>query len=170
MALVGSFSWLGRLLTRRCVPAWVQQPCPRLLPWSLRQVRVQFCSDKPSVTQDEAAAAAAADPPRRMAIMFTCKVCGTRSTRSFSRRAYDHGVVIVQCPGCENRHLIADRLDWFQQKDGASVEDFLAARGEQVRRLQSNGLLVLNEKGSESASCDDAASPASIAPSSKPST
>ena len=48
--------------------------------------------------------------------------------RSFSRRAYDYGVVIVQCPGCSARHLVADRLGWFGER--GSVEDFLRQRGQ----------------------------------------
>ena len=48
--------------------------------------------------------------------------------RSFSRRAYDNGVVIVQCPGCNVRHLVADRLGWFGTP--GSVEDFMKEHGE----------------------------------------
>jgi len=32
-------------------------------------------------------------------------------------------VVLVDCPGCQARHLIADRKGWFGDKGG--VEDFL---------------------------------------------
>ena len=48
--------------------------------------------------------------------------------RSFSRRAYDNGVVIVQCPTCSARHLVADRLGWFGEP--GSIEDFLRQRGQ----------------------------------------
>ncbi|TNY18227.1 DNL zinc finger-domain-containing protein [Rhodotorula diobovata] len=102
---------------------------------------------------------------RRLRITFTCtapapspddgdgeggagKQCGHRSSHEFSKRSYDKGVVIVQCPGCNNRHLIADHLHWFSQTPSPShptgqpigaerprtVEDLLAEKGESVRR------------------------------------
>lgn len=68
----------------------------------------------------------------RILLGFTCKVCNTRSHRTMSRQAYQRGVVLVECPGCQNRHLIADHLGWFGA--GKTVEAILQARGEQVRR------------------------------------
>lgn len=52
----------------------------------------------------------------KLAITFTCTVegCGERSTHEFTKRSYTKGIVIVQCPGCKNRHLIADHLGWFK--------------------------------------------------------
>lgn len=54
--------------------------------------------------------------------------------------------MIVQCPGCKNRHLIADNLGWFKQPDTGegtlrTVEDLMRAKGEKVRRgvLQQGG-------------------------------
>lgn len=32
--------------------------------------------------------------------------CGHRSTHEFSRRSYEKGIVLVECPSCKRRHLI----------------------------------------------------------------
>jgi hypothetical protein len=50
----------------------------------------------------------------KMIIMFTCTVCDTRSARKISKQAYEHGIVMVRCSGCNNRHLIADRMGVFE--------------------------------------------------------
>lgn len=73
------------------------------------------------------------DPNRKLTMVFTCNVCNTRSAKQFSWLAYNHGVVLVTCPGCDNKHLIADRLHWF---DGMSVEDYLANKGQTVTKAQ----------------------------------
>jgi hypothetical protein len=52
---------------------------------------------------------------RTLAIIYTCGVCETRSIKQFTERAYQHGVVMVQCPGCGNWHLIADHLGYFEE-------------------------------------------------------
>ncbi|KAG2071633.1 zf-DNL-domain-containing protein [Suillus decipiens] len=93
----------------------------------------------------------------RLGIVFTCTAegCSHRSSHTFTKRAYERGIVIVQCPGCKNRHLIADNLGWFKDstEDGKlrNVEDLLNARGESVQRgsLDANGVVeyVDNEAG-----------------------
>lgn len=67
-----------------------------------------------------------------LALVFTCKVCETRSVKTACRESYEKGVVVVRCSGCNNLHLIADRLGWFGEP--GSIEDFLAARGEEVKK------------------------------------
>lgn len=70
----------------------------------------------------------------RMLIGFTCRVCDQRTHRTISRQAYLHGVVLVECPGCKNRHLISDRLGWFEQRgDSPDVEGLMKERGEAIR-------------------------------------
>lgn len=49
------------------------------------------------------------DNPEMM-IAFTCKKCDTRSSHVMSKQAYTSGTVLITCPGCKNRHLIADHL------------------------------------------------------------
>lgn len=58
--------------------------------------------------------------------------------------AYQRGVVLVECPGCNVRHLIADHLGWFGTK--GTVEDFAAERGDTVvTRLADNTLELTPE-------------------------
>lgn len=68
----------------------------------------------------------------------------TRSAKPFSKRAYEHGIVIVTCPGCKSRHLLADRLGWFGEK--GSIEDVLAERGEQGKITLTLATLTRNIK------------------------
>lgn len=79
-----------------------------------------------------------------LAMVYTCKVCETRSVKTMSRESYEKGIVIVRCGGCNNLHLIADRLGWFGEP--SSVEDFLRARGEQIRKgVQDSYELTLED-------------------------
>ena len=126
--------------------------------------RFQAFSTESSNTTDEASAAAAAEEEedtieivvnvpdeltipgaekggRKLALVFTCAVCNTRSVKQFTERAYAHGVVIVTCPGCKKQHLIADRLGYFADDDGKTFDlNTLAERtGRSVKRVTMQG-------------------------------
>lgn len=74
------------------------------------------------------------DPNHKMLIGFTCKVCQDRSHHVMSKHSYTKGVVLIQCPGCKNRHLIADNLGWFRDSK-TTVEDLVKEKGEAIRRV-----------------------------------
>lgn len=84
---------------------------------------------------------------KKLAIVYTCKVCNTRSAKQFTEQAYHHGVVLVRCPGCENLHLIADRLGMFEDRGedgkGWDVEKALADAGENVKAVSNDNVLEL---------------------------
>lgn len=69
----------------------------------------------------------------RMQIIFTCAKCETRAMKSFTKNAYERGVVIITCPGCESRHLIADNLGWFGEH--RNIEEILSGKGQGVVKI-----------------------------------
>ncbi|KAG2328978.1 hypothetical protein Bca4012_021406 [Brassica carinata] len=83
------------------------------------------------------------NPRHDFMMVFTCKVCETRSTKMASRESYEKGVVVVRCEGCDNLHLIADRLGWFGEP--GSVEELLAARGDEFKKGSMDSLSLTVE-------------------------
>ncbi|KAG6598171.1 DNL-type zinc finger protein [Phytophthora cinnamomi] len=107
----------------------------------------------PATSSSESAAESAADysgapgvesPGDKFVMVYTCSVCETRSAKTISKHAYYKGVVLVRCPGCENLHLVADRLGWFED-DSTDVESLLQQKGEKVRFVTGDNVLELTE-------------------------
>lgn len=73
-------------------------------------------------------------PSGLYAMFFTCKVCNTRSAKTFSKKSYHTGVVLIRCDGCQKLHLVADHLGWFRDK-GVTIEDIMKEKGEDVMKL-----------------------------------
>ena len=84
---------------------------------------------------------------KQLAIVFTCKVCDTRSAKQFTEQAYRNGVVLVRCPGCNNLHLIADRLGIFEDQGqggkGWDIEKAMAKIGDNVKAVNNDNVLEL---------------------------
>mmetsp|Transcript_20010 Transcript_20010/g.41847 ORF Transcript_20010/g.41847 Transcript_20010/m.41847 type:complete len:183 (-) Transcript_20010:17-565(-) len=93
---------------------------------------------------------------KKLAIVYTCKVCNTRSAKRFTENAYLNGVVLVRCPGCENLHLIADRLGFFEDREGGGwdVEKFLKEKGEDVTAVHEGNVLEVRVSGERSGGCE----------------
>ncbi|KAG1706500.1 hypothetical protein DVH05_001648 [Phytophthora capsici] len=98
-----------------------------------------------STTDSTTGAPGVESPGEKFVMLYTCSVCETRSAKTISKHAYYKGVVLVRCPGCENLHLIADRLGWFED-DGTDVESLLKDKGEKVRFVTGEDVLELTEK------------------------
>eukprot|EP01038_Epipyxis_sp_PR26KG_P006966 gene6966-9522_t len=65
----------------------------------------------------------------KMVLVYTCKICETRSLKKISKHSYEKGVVVVRCASCKSLHLIADNMGIFEDP-GWNIEKHLAETGE----------------------------------------
>ncbi|KAK6433040.1 hypothetical protein LTR95_010784 [Oleoguttula sp. CCFEE 5521] len=87
--------------------------------------------DEAKAASDAIAACKAEEPAYQMT--FTCKECQERSSHRITKQAYHHGTVLVTCPGCKNRHLIADNMKIFSDKK-VTLEDIMREKGEYITK------------------------------------
>ncbi|OJZ80948.1 hypothetical protein ASPFODRAFT_147032 [Aspergillus luchuensis CBS 106.47] len=80
-------------------------------------------------------------------ITFTCKPCGERSSHRMSKHGYHRGTVLIKCPSCDARHVIADHLNIFFDKK-STLEDILARQGDKLTRGYVDGDMEFWDDGS----------------------
>jgi protein import protein ZIM17 len=77
-----------------------------------------------------------------LGIVFTCTKCETRAAKVFTKAAYKKGIVLIQCPGCDGLHLIADNQGVFSDegKKSITIEDIAAEKGISLKRIDDGTL------------------------------
>lgn len=61
-----------------------------------------------------------------------------------SKKSYQEGVVLIRCDGCDNLHLIADNLGWFEDKK-INIVEILKRKEEEVRVMAEVDLLDISD-------------------------
>lgn len=49
-------------------------------------------------------------------------------------------MVIIRCEGCQNLHLVADNLGWFEE-GGVNIEDLALRNNEPILKIKADGKL-----------------------------
>lgn len=103
-------------------------------------------------------------------LVATCEPCGTRFAKKITTHAYTKGVVLVICPHCAQKHLVADHLGWFSNFKGKTLADYMKDRGEVLRvdGLVESVLAEVSEKLADHVVCCDAPAPPAPPPSTPP--
>ena len=95
-------------------------------------------SSRREVSDDSDDSASKPNPRKDLYMMFTCGRCDTRAAKGFSRQAYENGVVIVRCPGCQSQHLVADRYGWFGEPGSCLLYTSPSPRDATLSRMPSS--------------------------------
>lgn len=83
-------------------------------------------------------------PGDKLILMFTCRVCDTRSAKKISKQAYEKGVVVCRCAGCKNLHLICDHIGIFEDP-GWDINKFLQeSEGKGMKYVNDDNIIELN--------------------------
>lgn len=80
-----------------------------------------------------------------MVAAFTCGKCDYRMVKKFSKHAYTKGIVIIECPNCNIKHLLADNLGWMEDT-AINIEEILRERGESFIRVGEGDYVALGEE------------------------
>ncbi|KAJ6113910.1 hypothetical protein N7523_007227 [Penicillium sp. IBT 18751x] len=106
--------------------------------------------DSPTRTETDEERAARNEERRKneeaYRITFTCKPCGERSSHRMSKQGYHRGTVLIQCPSCQNRHVMSDHLGVFFDKR-TTLEDLLKEKGQVLTHGRTDGNLEFWEDG-----------------------
>ncbi|KAL1582759.1 hypothetical protein WHR41_08352 [Cladosporium halotolerans] len=86
-----------------------------------------------AVQSDKDAIAARKAQQPSYELTFTCKKCLDRSSHRITKQAYHFGTVLVNCPGCKSRHLIADHMKIFSDTS-VTIEDIMKEKGEFIQK------------------------------------
>ncbi|KAJ5160801.1 uncharacterized protein N7482_007805 [Penicillium canariense] len=145
----------SQIIHPRHVPsaAIFSQPRRILLPTAFRQNSTSSrpLTEDPSDRTETDAERRAKNEDRRKneeayRIAFTCKPCGERSSHRMSKQGYHRGTVIIQCPSCENRHVMSDHLGIFFDKR-TTLEDLLKEKGQTLTHGHTDGNLEFWDDG-----------------------
>ncbi|KAJ3052435.1 Methyltransferase-like protein 7B [Rhizophlyctis rosea] len=123
-------------------------PIPTRFLHHTRPILSEQKSNPPAPTQSFSKMPLGVTGDRTLLIGMTCKVCKHRQYKPMSKTAYDKGIVLIRCDGCQNLHLIADNIGWFDKP--GNIERILEQKGEKVQKMQlgehaSEGLQIVPE-------------------------
>lgn len=145
-------------------PLSQRQPLPSRSPISVRYTSSRTSSTltdgKPLTEEEKAQLEERRKNEEAYQITFTCKPCQTRSSHRMSKHGYHKGTVVINCPGCKNRHVISDHLKIFMDTR-TTLEDILKEKGQTMLKGTLEGDTEFWEDGTVKSS-EQPSSPAQL--------